>query len=88
VVTLPGNESMANANTLFVRGCRLSLRTLQETREALEPVLARMAAQRRADEHFQELKSLHRELMASTNNFQRFAALNVKWHNAVTAMTS
>ena len=53
VVTLPGNESMANSVNQFVRGRKLPLRTLQETREALEPALARLAVamSRLAAEH-------------------------------------
>jgi DNA-binding FadR family transcriptional regulator len=83
VVTLPGQDSMATAINRFVRGRKLSLRTLQETREALEPVLARLAAQRRSDDDLEELKSLHSHLVASVDNFQEFSLTNVKWHNAV-----
>ena len=74
---------MANAITLFVRGRKLPLRTLQETREALEPTLARLAALRRTDDDLLELKSVHSDLIASVGNFQEFARLNVKWHNKV-----
>jgi GntR family transcriptional repressor for pyruvate dehydrogenase complex len=83
VVTLPGNDSMASAINRFVQGRKLSLRTLQETREALEPFLARHAAERRSEEHLKELKGLHAELIAAVDNFQEFAAVNIKWHNAV-----
>ncbi len=83
VVTLPGQESMTTAINRFVQGRKLSLRTLQETREALEPFLARLAAERRTDEHVRELKSLHESLVAAVADFQEFASLNVKWHNAV-----
>jgi GntR family transcriptional repressor for pyruvate dehydrogenase complex len=83
VVTLPGKESMANAIGQFVRGRKLPLRTLQETREALEPALARLAALHRSEEDLLELKSLHDDLVASVGNFQEFALANTKWHNAV-----
>ena len=83
IVTLPTNDSMANAIARFVRGRKLSLRALQETREALEPVLARLAAERRTDDDLQELNSLQQELIASTGNFRPFSLLNVQWHNAV-----
>jgi len=83
VVTLPGMESMATAISRFVQGRKLPLRTLQETREALEPLLARLAAERRTDAHLQELKALHAELVESAGKFQEFAVTNVKWHNAV-----
>ena len=83
VVTLPGQDSMASAINRFVQGRKLSLRTLQETREALEPFLARLAAERRTEDDLRELKSLHADLLASVEDFQEFASINVKWHNAV-----
>jgi len=83
VVTLPGNDSMASAIMRFVRGRKLSLRTLQETRDAIEPVLARLAAQRRTDEALQELKALHEQLIGAVANLQEFSLANVRWHNAV-----
>ena len=83
VVTQPGQESMANTIGQFVRGRKLPLRTLQETRETLEPALARLAALHRTDEALGELKSLHEELVASVDSFSRFALANIEWHNAV-----
>lgn len=82
-VMLPGNESMANAINQFVRGRRIPLRSLQETREILEPALARMAAERRTEQDIEEIKTHHLELVASVGNFSDFSAANVKWHNAV-----
>ncbi|WP_137891191.1 FadR/GntR family transcriptional regulator [Ramlibacter sp. 2FC] len=83
VVTLPGQASMATAIHRFVVGRRIPLRDLQETREILEPFLARLAAERRSEEHLKKIKALHEELIAAVHNFQDFALLNVKWHNAV-----
>jgi len=83
VVTLPGQESMATAINRFVQGRKLSLRMLQETREALEPFLARGAAERRTQADVDELKTLHADLVAAVGDFQEFASVNVKWHNAV-----
>jgi DNA-binding FadR family transcriptional regulator len=74
---------MATAVNRFVRGRKLSLRTLQKTREALEPVLARLAARHRSERDPQALKSLHAQLVAFAGNFREFAQNNVKWHNAV-----
>jgi GntR family transcriptional repressor for pyruvate dehydrogenase complex len=85
VVTLPGQDSMATTINRFVQGRKLPLRSLQETREVLEPFLARLAAKRRTDENLRELKALHSELVASVDNFQEFALTNVRWHNAVAA---
>jgi DNA-binding FadR family transcriptional regulator len=83
VVTLPGNESMATAINRFVQGRRLPLRTLQETREALEPFLTRLAADRRSEDDLRELQALHTQLVDSVDNFQEFALLNIRWHNTV-----
>jgi len=83
IVTLPGNESMASAVSRFVRGRKLPLRVLQETRETLEPALARLAALHRSEEDLRELRALHDDLIASIGNFQEFSLLNIRWHNAV-----
>lgn len=83
IVTLPGREAMTGAISRFVQGRRISLRSLQETRDVLEPFLARLAAERRTEAQLTELQALHEELVASAENFREFAHLNVQWHNAV-----
>lgn len=85
VVTLPGNESIANSIDQFVRGRKLPLRMLQEAREALEPLLARLAAQRRTVDDLERLRSLHDELIGVVENFQEFLRVNTERHNAVAA---
>jgi DNA-binding FadR family transcriptional regulator len=85
IVSRPGNESMAHVITQFVRGRRLSLRTLQEARETLEPELARLAAQRRSAEDIQRLRDLNAEMERAVDDRNQFAAVNVDWHNAVAA---
>lgn len=82
-VTLPGHDSMAMAISRFVQGRKLPLRLLQETRETLEPYLARWAAERRTEDDVEELKSIHAALLSAIESFQEFSFLNVKWHNAV-----
>jgi DNA-binding FadR family transcriptional regulator len=83
IVSRPGNESMAHFITQFVRGRRLSLRTLQETRETLEPALARLAAERRSDEDVERLRALNAEMAHVLDDRDQFAAINIEWHNAV-----
>lgn len=83
VVTLPSHEAMASAIFRFVQGRRISIRSLQETRELLEPFLARLAAERRTEEQLQNLKDLHEELVNSMSSFQDFTLANLKWHNEV-----
>ncbi|MEN2738673.1 FadR/GntR family transcriptional regulator [Microbacterium sp. X-17] len=82
-VTLPGKDLVTNSLNQFVRGRRIPLRTLNETREVLEPALARLAASYRTEEDLERIKLLHQELVDAAANFQRFSKLNIKWHNAV-----
>jgi GntR family transcriptional regulator, transcriptional repressor for pyruvate dehydrogenase complex len=83
IVTLPKQELMANSIGQFIRGRKVSLSTLHETRAALEPVLARLAALRRTDDDLRTLQSLHEDLVASVGNFQKFSLVNIQWHNAI-----
>jgi len=79
---------MASAIDQFVRGRKVSLRALYETRAVLEPALAHLAAQRRTDRDLQELRSLHDDLITSVNDFQAFSRVNIRWHNAVARASS
>ncbi len=87
IVTLPGKESMAHFINQFVIGRRLSLRTLQETRETIEPTLARLAAERRSAADVARLRALNDDLAQAVSDRAQFAAVNIEWHNAV-AMAS
>lgn len=83
VVTLPGHESMASAINRFVQGRKIPRDALHETRDCVEPALARMAATRRTEKHLKELRSLHEQLVASVDDFQEFSRINVLWHNTI-----
>jgi DNA-binding FadR family transcriptional regulator len=83
IVTLPGKESMAHFINQFVVGRRLSLRTLQETRETIEPTLARLAAERRSAEDVAKLRAINDDLAQAVSDRAQFAAVNVEWHTAV-----
>lgn len=74
---------MANAINQFVRGRNVSLGALRETRETLEPALARLAAEHRTDRDLEGLKLLHDDLVAAVDDFQEFSRVNISWHNAV-----
>jgi len=83
IVTMPGTDSMATSIGQFIRGRKLPLRTLHETRYALEPALARLAALHRSEEDLQALKALHQDLVDAAGNFQQFSTVNIDWHNAI-----
>ncbi|MFE5703530.1 FadR/GntR family transcriptional regulator [Rhodococcus koreensis] len=83
IVTLPGKEDITSSLSRYVRGRRLPLRTLHETRDVLEPALARLAALHRTDKDLATMRDLHDQLVASAGDFRKFSRLNLKWHNAV-----
>ncbi|MFC9454375.1 FadR/GntR family transcriptional regulator [Streptomyces sp. NPDC056983] len=83
IVTLPKREAVATSLHQFVRGRQLPLRVLHETRDVLEPALARLAAAHRTDEDLERLKTLHETLVESVANFQAFSRANMQWHGAV-----
>ena len=85
IVTLPGKESMAHFINQFVVGRRLSLRTVQESRETIEPTLARYAAERRSPDDIKKLRALNDDLASAVSDRAQFAAVNIEWHNAVAA---
>ena len=85
IVTLPGKESMAHFIHQFVIGRKLSIRTLQETRETIEPMLARFAAERRSLDDIKKIRALNDELANALADRAQFAAVNIEWHNAVAA---
>src|SRR5215218_6003225 len=85
IVTLPGKESMAHFINQFVIGRKLSIRTLQETRETIEPTLARLAAEQRSLDDLARIRALNEELGKAVSDRAQFAAVNIEWHNAVAA---
>jgi GntR family transcriptional repressor for pyruvate dehydrogenase complex len=85
VVTLPGSGVMSDNITKFIRGRNMPHRLLHETREALEPTLARWTALRRSEADLRELKALHERLVASVNDLRTFSLINVQWHVVVAA---
>jgi DNA-binding FadR family transcriptional regulator len=83
VVTRPGDAQMARFILQFVRGRRLSLRVLQETRETIEPALAKLAAENRTPDDMARLRDLNRTLFDQNLDMNAFAALNAQFHNAI-----
>lgn len=85
IVTRPGQDALAHFVGQFVRGHKLSLRTLQETRETIEPALARLAAERRTDEDVALLHNFNTRMGELLDDRTAFAKANFAWHGAVGA---
>jgi GntR family transcriptional repressor for pyruvate dehydrogenase complex len=83
MVTLPGRESVARSVELFVRTHGVRLASLLECRVAVEPTLARLAAQRRTAEQLDEIAAIHEQFIDSVHDVPRYKRLNLDWHLAI-----
>ena len=82
-VQLPGRDAVARSVSLLIRGQQLRLVDLLETREAIEPFCARLAARNRADADLEQLDRANEALADSGGHLARFLQANVDWHLAV-----
>ena len=85
VARKPGDESLAKYISLFVHGRGISLLSLLQTREAVEPSIAALAAQNRTEEELHELVTISERLEAAYADTPLYLAENVNWHCAIAA---
>lgn len=83
-VTTPGGESVADSIALLIRGRQIRLSSLHQTREALEPFCARLAATNRTAHDLQVLDEAN-EAIATKGTLEEFLQANVDWHVGVAA---
>jgi DNA-binding FadR family transcriptional regulator len=81
-VQKPGEESVASSLDLLIRGRQLRLASVHETREAIEPSCARLAALNRTTSDLRRLEATNEEI-ASSVDLANFLRANVDWHIAV-----
>lgn len=83
-VRRPDGGSVANSVDLLIRGRQIRLDDLLETREAIEPACARLAARYRTAEDLARLEALNERIAESANaTLADFLRANVDWHVAV-----
>ena len=82
-VKQPTADAIARSVGLYVRGHRIRLRELSETREAIEPAIARLAALNRTDEDLAPLAEAQARLKASMSDRRAYLEANLDWHMAV-----
>ncbi len=81
-VQRPGHESMTNTVSLLIRGRHIRMAALLETREALEPACARLAARDRTEEDLESLEQANAAI-AESGSLADFLEANVNWHVGV-----
>lgn len=82
-VQRPTTKSMANSVTLMIRGQKIKLADLMETREALEPFCAELAAQKRTDDDLAVLDRANAEIADPNADLAAFLQANLDWHVGV-----
>lgn len=80
VVQRPDFQSVARSVDVFIRGRRLQLHSLLETREAIEPAAARLAAHNRTDHDLVELSRCNDRLQKAYSDVDAYLTANVAWH--------
>ena len=82
-VRRPGRESISRSFELFVRSHGVRFAALLETREAIEPAAARLAAIHRTDDDLAEMTRIHDLLDRVKDDVSEHVRLNLQWHRAV-----
>ncbi|WP_273735376.1 FadR/GntR family transcriptional regulator [Mycolicibacterium septicum] len=82
-VQRPGTDSMASSVTTLIRGRQIKLADLMETREALEPFCAELAAAKRMPADLEVLDSANEAIADSAADLAKFLQANLDWHVGV-----
>lgn len=80
-VRKPDPQSVADSVELLVRGRSIRLNALHQTREAVEPSCAVLAARHRTEADLEELDAANLDI--DTDEMPAFLAANIRWHIAV-----
>jgi GntR family transcriptional regulator, transcriptional repressor for pyruvate dehydrogenase complex len=84
VVAQPSDALLARHIGLFAKGRSIALRALVEARQALEPMVAYLAARNRTEQDLAELHEIALRLdAAAPNDVRRFLEENDRWHAAL-----
>lgn len=79
----PDAQIMVRPIELLIRGRKLPFHSIIETREALEPAGAQLAALYRTDGDLEKLDALCELLESDIENVKSYLDVNMKWHMAV-----
>jgi DNA-binding FadR family transcriptional regulator len=82
-VQRPSTASMASSVTMLIRGRQIKLADLMETREALEPFCAELAALKRTPSDLSTLDRANTAIADPDAELSRFLQANLDWHVGV-----
>lgn len=84
-VQRPTTTAMANSVSMLIRGQQIKLADLMQTREALEPYCAELAARNRTDEDLAVLDKANKDIADPEADLSGFLQANLDWHVGVAA---
>jgi DNA-binding FadR family transcriptional regulator len=84
-VQRPTPKSMAKSVSMLIRGRQIKLADLMETREALEPFCAELAARNRTDDDLAVLDKANAAIADPSADLAAFLQANLDWHAGVSA---
>src|SRR5271155_574240 len=79
----PTTKSMASSVSMLIRGRQIKLADLMETREALEPFCAELAARKRTDDDLAVLDRANSDIAVPEADLPAFLQANLDWHVGV-----
>ena len=82
-VQRPTTASMASSVSMLIRGRQIKLADLMETREALEPFCAELAAAKRTEDDLATLDRANDAIADPGADLSRFLQANLDWHVGV-----
>ena len=82
-VQRPTTASMASSVTMLIRGRQIKLVDLMETREALEPFCAELAATKRTTDELAVLDQANQAIADPAAGLPQFLQANLDWHVGV-----
>lgn len=82
-VQRPSTASMASSVSMLIRGRQIKLADLMETREALEPYCAELAAVKRTAEDLETLDRANDAIGDPNADLSKFLQANLDWHVGV-----
>jgi DNA-binding FadR family transcriptional regulator len=82
-VQRPTTKSIANSVSMLIRGRHIKVVDLMETREALEPFCAELAARNRTSEDLAVLDRANEEIADPDADLEQFLRSNLDWHVGV-----
>ncbi len=82
-VQRPTTKSMASSVSMLIRGRQIKLADLMETREALEPFCAELAARKHTDDDLVVLDRANSDIVEPDADLPAFLQANLDWHVGV-----